>query len=193
MIVAKKGVFFNEKGFNEEIKQMTNHSAHESSLSAFVEINLKRIKPKKQWNFMDAGCGTGFALWKASPFFSKVIGVEFMPQLADMAVENMQKLAVKNAEIITSDICKIPSQKLEEVNVFYMYNPFQGKIMETFIKNIVQSIRDKDRDVFVIYVNDVCADLLTSLGGGTLRLWKLIENKSWRNTSIYYHKGGSLE
>ncbi len=67
-----------------------------------------------------------------------------------------------------------------------MYNPFQGDIMEKFIANIVQSIKIKDRDV---YINDVCQEIFTKYED-TIPMIKFYEDKNWKNSRLYHHKQG---
>lgn len=186
-LTASLGIFFNVKTFNDKIEHQKNHSLHEASNNYFIESNLKKISVKKSYQFLDAGCGSGYVCWKASSYFSKVIGVEFMPELAKIAESNLQKLKINNVEIINDDICNISIDVLKNINVVYMYNPFVGEIMDTFIANLVESIRQYDRDVYVIYVNDVCKDILEKYAD-VLPLKQLIEDKNWRDSRIYFHK-----
>lgn len=192
LFAASKGIFFNVKTFNDLIKMQENHHLHDASTRYFIENTLNRIAIKKDYVFLDAGCGTGYVLWKASSRFSKVVGIEYMSELADMAKVNLKKLKVKNATVINDDICNLKLRgEMDSINVVYMYNPFSGKIMETFIADIVASIYRKDRDVYIIYINDVCKDILKKYEA-ILPLKELIEDKNWRDSRIYYHKKGQI-
>lgn len=58
--------------------------------------------------------------------------------------------------------------------------------MKDFIAKIAASIELNQREVYVIYVNDVCKDLFDEQKE-TLPLYKLLECPAWRDTRIYHH------
>ena len=132
--------------------------------TTFEETFLKvlgKLHINSDWNFMDCGCGLGFPMYLASKKFKKVYGVEIMPEILEKAKDNLNKMNVKNFEIINSDITNVAENILQEINVFYMFNPFVGNVFEKFISNVVRCLNSKKQnEVWLIYVNAVCEDIM---------------------------------
>ena len=111
---------------------------------------------------MDCGCGLGFPMYLASKKFKKVIGVEMIPEISAKAVNNLKMMNVKNFEIINSDIRKVDDNILNQINVFYMFNPFVDCVFEEFIQKIANLIskKEKSHPVWIIYVNATCENTM---------------------------------
>jgi SAM-dependent methyltransferase len=111
----------------------------------------------RDFAFIDFGSGKGRVLLIASEFgFSKVIGIEFSPELVKAAHENItafERLGSKKSdiEVILGDVCEyeIPAMRL----VCYFYNPFQRPVMAHVVNKLTASIQAHRRDVYVIYVH----------------------------------------
>nr|AUN36754.1 hypothetical protein [uncultured bacterium] len=111
----------------------------------------------EDYTFIDLGAGKGFALCLAAEFpFKRVVGVEYSRALVAEAAENLRNYDVRarkcmDASCVLGDATdfKFPA----EPTVLYLYNPFQGKVMDRVIKNLKISLRDHPRDLWVLYTS----------------------------------------
>ena len=89
--------------------------------------------------------------------FRKLIGVEFVPELARIARTNLAKAGVKNAVIANTDAAdfRFPSEEL----VLYLFNPFSEEVMRRVLDNLREAF---PAGGFIIYNNPRCAELFDS-------------------------------
>lgn len=106
--------------------------------------------------FIDIGAGKGLILLRAAEYpFKSVIGIEFSESLARVALENVRtynnERQCRDIQCICGDATEftLPS----EPSVLYLFNPFQGKLMDRMIEKIKLSLRESPRDLWIIYVN----------------------------------------
>lgn len=118
----------------------------------------------RDWVFLDLGAGKGRALLLASQVaFKHIIGVEFSAELARAAEENVAAYRgpaqqCRSITVLCQDAAEysIPSENV----VIYLNNPFHGAVMERVLCNIGISLREKPRDLYVVYWNPYCMCLL---------------------------------
>jgi SAM-dependent methyltransferase len=109
---------------------------------------------RSQFTFVDLGCGKGKALLLAAGLgFRRVVGIEFAPELAAAARENVarrRELGPATAEVVTGDAgaYEFPPEPL----VIYMYNPFRAVIVARVVANIERSLAARPRPLFVVYL-----------------------------------------
>lgn len=148
--------------FNQEIDKNAGCNRY-GPTDVELESKLALIPNKKNKVLLDAGCGAGYILHYCSGVFEKVIGIEFIPELANLAKEYLTKIQKYGKRgkwsVLQSDVRHVPDDIIDCVDVFFLYNPFSGQVMESFVDKIIASIDRKDRDVYVIYVNNVCRDM----------------------------------
>jgi SAM-dependent methyltransferase len=119
--------------------------------------------------FIDLGCGKGRALLLASEYrFASIIGVEIVPQLRRIALENVARYsAARQAEgrsgtppsrVLLEDAAQyqFPSVPL----VLYLYNPFCRPVLDKVIANLGRSLAREPRNVAVLYINHELHDAL---------------------------------
>jgi predicted RNA methylase len=107
------------------------------------------------YNFVDLGAGKGLALLLASKYpFKSITGVEYSKVLADLATGNIRSIKEqpgmdRSIECIWGDATnfELPNSP----TVLYLFNPFQGKVMDRVIANIENSLRAAPRDLWVVY------------------------------------------
>lgn len=106
---------------------------------------------------VDFGCGKGRVLFVASEFgFKEVRGVEFAAELCRTALRNMERHRARSGtripcRIVEGDAAKYPIARDE--NVFFLFNPFDGKILGQVLGNIGQSLQKHPRRILIIYHN----------------------------------------
>ncbi len=118
-------------------------------------------------SILDFGCGKGRVLTVAAYYgFSKITGVEFAKELCDVARKNIipvqQKFPQKIFNVIHANAV---DHKIEnDTNVFFFFNPFDEVVMLAVAKNILQSLKENPREVYVVYLNPVHKEIFISAG-----------------------------
>jgi SAM-dependent methyltransferase len=108
----------------------------------------------ENYAFIDFGCGKGRVLLIASEFpYGKIIGLEFAPQLAEMARRNVRSYRSRtqrcgNISVICMDATDF--QLPPEPEVLYFYNPFSEQLMRRVAHEIEQSLQRMPRDLWII-------------------------------------------
>ena len=133
-----------------------------------LENILKQLPVTPSKHFLDIGCGKGRALCIAAshPGHNKVTGVDFSKQLCEDAAANLGRIKKRipslQYSIITKDAMnfEIPA----DVDRIFLFNPFDVIIMGAVVYNIMESVRENPRDIFVVYANPLYADLFLEEG-----------------------------
>ena len=89
----------------------------------------------KEFSFVDIGCGKGKALIIASKFkFKEVIGYEINRQVYDVLCKNINKLNIRNSQLINDSI---NADKIRNKSIIYFYNPFSENMTYDFLKRFL--------------------------------------------------------
>lgn len=118
-------------------------------------------------NLIDFGCGKGRVLAVAAYYdFKKITGIDFAKELCDEARKNIapvqQKFPGKIFNVINENAV---DYKIEnDTDVFFFFNPFNEIVMLDVVKNILRSLKDKPRDIYVTYLNPVHKEIFLSAG-----------------------------
>ena len=142
--------------------ESTRHAVpYEATVVSVFERALASLPiDPHQFTFLDYGSGKGRALILAahSPF-RQVIGVEFAQPLHKIAEENIRKASERNVfacrdvRAICHDALFFPAP--EGPLVCYFNNPFGPPILERVISNLLHSLRESPRPLFIIYATPV--------------------------------------
>lgn len=128
--------------------------------ATLVETISATCRNPSDFTFVDMGCGKGKALLIATSMgFRNIVGVEFVPSLADTARRNLSKLAVPNATVVQGDASDYSFS--DDDLVLYFFNPFSQEVMEKVVENLKKS---SARNVYVVYFEPECAALLDASG-----------------------------
>jgi hypothetical protein len=79
---------------------------------------------------VDVGCGKGRVLnWWLDHYRShRIYGIELDPEIAAQTRNRLRRF--QNVSILTGDVCElIPA----DASLFYLFNPFDGSVMQRFI------------------------------------------------------------
>jgi SAM-dependent methyltransferase len=107
--------------------------------------------------FIDFGCGTGRVLLEAADHYSfkRVIGIDVVPQLTELAEEtlarNRHRLRCKEIEIVTQDALDYALP--DDVTIAYFYEPFHGAILEAVLAKLTASVDRSPRRLRIVWVN----------------------------------------
>jgi hypothetical protein len=114
--------------------------------------------------FIDLGCGKGRALLLASEYpFRQVVGVEIVPSLHGIALENATRYVSRHREAPPIDVLLGDAARYVFPNgplLLYLYHPFCRPVLERVLKNLGESLERERREVAVVYINDELRDAL---------------------------------
>jgi SAM-dependent methyltransferase len=119
-------------------------------------MNVLPIEFEK-FTFLDIGSGKGRALLLAAERrFRRIIGVELLPELNEIARENAKRFSTARAEPHAIDtICadateyELPRDPL----VVYLFNPLPQAGLRKLASNLERSLSEHPRSCYVIYAN----------------------------------------
>ena len=112
--------------------------------------------------FVDFGCGKGRTLLLASDFpFKRIIGVELMPHLCQIAAQNIniyrsptQRCTAIQALCVDAAAYTLP----DENTVFYFFDPLRPDVLAKVQANIEASLKACPRRIFVVFLHAVHHD-----------------------------------
>jgi SAM-dependent methyltransferase len=112
---------------------------------------------------IDVGCGKGSAMRTMLKYpFAKVDGIELSIQIANIAKQNFEKLKVNRSKIYTSDAGLF--REFDAYNYVYFFNPFPAVVMEEVVENLIESVRQSERELIIIYMSPTCTDVIVKRG-----------------------------
>ena len=88
-------------------------------------------------------------------------GIEYDEKLCRIAKRNLRKTSGK-VKVYRADAADFPLY--ENFDTFYLYNPFDEKILEKCIDQILASLRKCPRKLTVFYCNPVYGEVLMNKG-----------------------------
>lgn len=117
-----------------------------------------------EFTFIDLGSGKGRVLLMAADYpFRRIIGVELLPHLHQVAEENIRKY--KSAaqtcfmiESVCGDVCEFMFPA--EPTVLYLFNPLPEAALKRLIANLELSLQRSFRPAYVIYHNPLLEHVL---------------------------------
>lgn len=129
---------------------------YQSHHPAIIRAGLRSLEIRHQdYTFVDFGCGKGRVLLVASEFsFRKIIGIEFAPQLAETARQNLKTYRAANRKCLDLEVITADATQYElapEPQVLYFYSPFARKAMDQVVQNIENSLQKSPRDLLVLF------------------------------------------
>jgi SAM-dependent methyltransferase len=159
-------------------------SAHNDNLgyqpAAYLYLKqiVQRLKIKPEDKAIDFGCGKGRAVCYLAMFNpKKVVGVEINQEMIDIARRNLKALALTTPppiELIQQDAACF---EIQDENIFFFFNPFGPKTLQTVIENIKNSLILRPRRISIVYYSPVYRNIIDKQD------WLMIDKKI---TSPYY-------
>jgi SAM-dependent methyltransferase len=102
------------------------------------------------FSFVDVGSGKGRVLLMAAEYpFRRIVGVELLPELHEVARENVKR--DPRVELVLGDAreFQFPDGPL----VVFLFNPFPPWVLRQVLRNVQESLKRKPRDMFVVLHN----------------------------------------
>ena len=119
-----------------------------------------------QFTFVDLGSGKGRTLLMASEYpFRKIIGVELLPALHQIAQDNLAKYKSKSQKCFALEtICDDAADFLFPVEplVLYLFNPLPESGLTRVMANLERSLSAHPRAVYALYHNPLLERVLSS-------------------------------
>jgi SAM-dependent methyltransferase len=145
------------------------HSPYQPTEPALFHEMLEALRQQahldfRKFTFIDLGSGKGRTLLLASDYpFRRIVGVELLPALHQIAQENLQKYSSESQkcfalESICADATAFPFPV--EPTVLYLFNPFPEPGLQRTLANLEQSLRKNPRPVYVLYHNPLLEHVL---------------------------------
>ena len=138
-----------KKQFNKKIENLDNgvHYAcsWESTIVLSLKIAISEISSNlNNFSFYDIGCGKGkvVIVWKEfllkNNLNNSIFGLDYSSELTEIAKQNYFKIFNQHGNFIHSDVSNVNFKK-NKYYLFYLYNPFDKKILSIFLRKIKYS------------------------------------------------------
>ncbi len=116
---------------------------------------------------VDFGSGKGRVMAVAAYYgFENITGIDFSPVLCREAEKNIEKIKryfpKANFEIMCMDAVDYKIEKNSQA--FFFFNPFDEAIMLRVAKNILLSLKENPRKIYIVYVNPLFKEIFLSAG-----------------------------
>ncbi len=119
-----------------------------------------------RFTFLDLGSGKGRALLLASDYpFRRILGVELLPELHAVALENVAKYRSERQRCFSIEsLCQdardfdFPPEPL----VLYLFNPLPEPALRSVLERFSFSLAARPRDAYVLYANPILEHLLST-------------------------------
>src|SRR6185437_410470 len=151
-----------------ESSNLSHASIYQGSNYFIIEKAFEYLKSERaNNNILDFGSGKGRIMVVAAHYgFKNISGIDFSEPMCREAEYNIEKTKPlfpnTNFKIICNDAA---NYKIEiDTDVFFFFNPFDEVVMLQVVKNILYSLRQNPRKVYVIYVNPLHKEIFLSAG-----------------------------
>jgi SAM-dependent methyltransferase len=107
-------------------------------------------------SILDYGCGKGRPMIVAArEGFTNVKGIDLAEELCVIAKKNIEiiKADFPETSFTISHANATTYSDIDDVDVFFFFNPFGRSVINKVLENMRESIKRKHRTIYVIYVN----------------------------------------
>ncbi len=119
-----------------------------------------------QFTFIDLGSGKGRTLLMAAEYnFRRVVGVELLPELHQVAEDNIRKFQEAGKANVSIASVLADARYFEfplEPTVLYLFNPFPEPVLEEVISRLDRSLQEHPRALYVVYHNPLLEPVVAS-------------------------------
>jgi SAM-dependent methyltransferase len=152
------------------------HSPYQPTEAALFHEMLQLLREHlhsslHDFTFIDLGSGKGRTLLMAADYpFRRIIGVELLPTLNEIAQENIARHKAETQRCFAMQSICGDATEFEfpaEPTVLYLFNPFPEAGLRRLISNLERSSWNDPRPFYVLYHNPLLAHVLE--GSATIR------------------------
>lgn len=116
---------------------------------------LRSLPLKASDVFVDLGCGKGRVVCCAAYLgAAQVIGVEYVKELHDIAVNNAERMRRRQSPIAIN-LGEVEDFDFSLGTVFFMFNSFGRATLESILTKMEDGLRKNPREIRIAYVNPV--------------------------------------
>ena len=154
----------------------------------------------QEYVFIDLGSGKGRVFLVASEFpFQECLGVEYAPDLHEVAVKNIASFRSDKQRCMTlraycgdAAAFTLPASPL----VLFFAHPFGGAVLDQFLQGVLRSLDETPRKMFVIYYDPICGEKFVEagfreVGSHDLPRFHTFRNRRGKEFVIYENDVGS--
>ena len=163
-IEKKRGLDFSERYVDGAIRYKDTIIHYETIrkrqfrkiMNEYNKFNYNQNNKK----IIDYGSGKGYMLFLLAQMggFDAIAGIEILPELCEICRNNMNVVGYPETSIINGD-ARIYTE-IDDYNVIFMFNPFPREAMYDIVKRIDESLKRDQREMCIIYVNNIHDDLI---------------------------------
>jgi SAM-dependent methyltransferase len=132
------------------------------------ELRQRNNLDLANFTFLDLGSGKGRTLLMAADYpFQRIVGVELLPSLHQVAQENLQRYNSQSQQCFALEsICAdatcfaLPEDPL----VIYLFNPFPEPGLRRFLANLGWSLHEHPRPIYLLYHNPLFEHIFLERG-----------------------------
>lgn len=160
-------------------ENLSHASIYQASNYYLLEKAFEFLKNENaNSGLLDFGCGRGRILVVAAHYrFKRITGIDFSPILCADADANIEKVASffpdTNFNVLCVDAFGYQIEPYQ--NCFFFFNPFDEVVLLKVVSNILSSLKEFPRKIYVIYVNPIHQDIFLSAGFNEEYFFKKME------------------
>jgi len=129
-----KGIFLSKQAPKENIELAPGMVRYQPTLSSVILELVDRVVFSPDDVFIDLGSGLGMVTFLVNKLTGvRCLGIEYQPAFCKFAAQMAEELNLHNVTFINTDVQDL---SLAEGSVFFMFNPFGGRIFDTVLKKI---------------------------------------------------------
>ena len=116
-------------------------------------------------HFLDIGCGKGRAMVVAAHYgFTHISGIDFSKEFCLHTESLMKQLTFQPLTTAVHHCDAFYYRIPKDIEVIFLFNPFDDVMMSGVVENILISQEERNRDIYVIYLNPQQKILFTEAG-----------------------------
>ena len=159
--------FHNLKALKKQAEELEHSTIYMPASFDLLELCFEKIDLSKSKHFLDIGCGMGRVMVVAAHHgATKITGIDVAKNLLIEARKNITTLEKTkpdleiNCQLQNAYYFEIP----DDVDVIFLFNPFDEVVMDAVAENILESLERNKRKIKVVYFNPMEKQCFTERG-----------------------------
>jgi SAM-dependent methyltransferase len=159
--------FHNLSKLKKQAEELEHSTIYMPASFDLLDLCFSEIDLPNSQHFLDIGCGMGRVMVVAAHFGAKKItGIDVAKNLLQEAKKNiaiLERLKPQleiNCQLQNAYYFDIP----DDVDVIFLFNPFDEVVMDAVAENILESLERNKRKIKIIYLNPMEKQCFTERG-----------------------------